>query len=260
MYRLIKWALAHNVRLAAVILLANILFVAASSISLAEERNPVDVTIELEQGRLRLNGHEIVMPSSIEPWVEALGSYSRERDLGRKSYFWDDLGIRALTNSTGQIYDFTMYFRKIPEMEWLRERSSVSENGNTENCFVGTFILNGVELNATMPLWEYNHKVKNNRFSEDYIPILYRIPGGKIPDTNHSFGLSARVGPDQRVYRIEVYYLPTDCSSPLEDEEKTQHSHVEILKSELKNAADSVKRRLGITPKPDSPKTGEENK
>jgi hypothetical protein len=125
---------------------------------------------------------------------------------------------------------------------------------------LGSFILNGVELDATMPLWEYNYKVKDNRFYEDYIPVVYKIPGGKISETNHSFGLSARVGPDLRIYLVEVHYTPKDCSSPLEDEEKTQHSHVEILKSELKNAADSVKRRLGITPKPDSPKTGEENK
>jgi hypothetical protein len=120
--------------------------------------------------------------------------------------------------------------------------------------------LNGVKLDGTVPLWEYNHKVKDNRFHESYVPIVYRIPGGINPDTNHTFGMSARVGPDLRVYLVEVHYSSEPRAPSLEDEEETQPSHVEILKSELRNTVDSVQRRLGITPKPDASKTGEQNK
>lgn len=260
MRKLTKWAFTHIIQLVVLVLLANIILVAAGSITFAEERNPADVTIELEEGRLRLNGREIVMPSSIEPWVEALGPYSRGGEhRGWDHYIWDKIGISLLANSEGEIDDLVIEFRKL-KMDWEEKQKPDPRLRETEYCFSGSFILNGVNLDATMPLWEYNHKVKKNKFSEDYIPIVYRIPGGKIPGTNYSFGVSARVGSDLRVYRVEVEYVSKDFYAPSLKEEETQPSHVEILKSELKNAVDSVKRCLGSAPETDAPKTGEGSK
>ena len=175
--------------------------------SLSAQPTPENLVISINDGYLSINGMQAEMPESLEWWVERLGPYSRNSEGNRRSYIWDDLGISILQNYPENPYNIILEFRDIETNSFPSGRRGRDAIKN----FPGTFIFKGIALDETVPLYEYNHKYrqlggKKRHFYESSRSIVDRFTGLMFPGTKKTFGVSARVGADNCIYRLEFSY------------------------------------------------------
>ena len=190
------------------------LFVAlqVSCTGLSAQTTLENLVISINDGSLSINGVQADMPEPLEWWVEQLGPYSRgdEDDGPYACYIWDDLGISLLSNSVGQIHNIVIEFRDIETEPWEQMFTTNDRGRDAIKNFLGTFIFNEIELDETVPLYEYNHKYRQlggkKRFKQGSMSIKYYFPGLFFPGTKKTFDTSARVGEDNCIYRLEFTY------------------------------------------------------
>ena len=181
-----------------------------SCTSLSAQTAPEKLVISINDGYLSINGKHANMPEPLEWWVEQLGPYSRNSEGNRRSYIWDDLGISILQNFPENPYNIVIEFRDIGTEP--RRLSPITKRRGRDAIknFPGTFIFNEIELDETVPLYEYNHKYRQlggtKRFKQGSMSIKYYFPGLFFPGTKKTFDTSARVGEDNCIYRLEFTY------------------------------------------------------
>ncbi len=195
------------------LLVALLIALQLSCTALSAQTAPEDIVISINDGYLTINGVQADMPEPMEWWVEQLGPYTRS-DGGNEPfafYVWDDLGISLSRNANGQIRNIVIEFKETDFELSLKDSGKISYGCNANENFPGTFLFNGIELDETVPLYEYNHKYrqlggKNRHFYESSRSIVYRFTGLMFPGTKKTFGVSARVGSDNCIYRLEFSY------------------------------------------------------
>ena len=194
------------------LLIALFVFLQVSCTGLSAQTTPENLVISINDGYLSINGVQADMPEPMEWWIDRLGPYSRgdEDDGAYACYIWDDLGISLMRNGVGQIHNIIIEFRDIGTEP--RRLSPITKRRGRDAIknFPGTFIFNEIELDETVPLYEYNHKYRQlggtKRFKQGSMSIKYYFPGLFFPGTKKTFDTSARVGEDNCIYRLEFTY------------------------------------------------------
>ncbi len=191
------------------ILLWSILLLAPCA-GLSAQTTPENLVISTNDGYLSINGVQADMPEPMEWWVEQLGPYSRKYGNIRGYYVWDDLGISLSRNEKRELSDIKIEFKETDYEISLKDSGKLSYGRNANENFPGTFIFNGIELDETVPLYEYNHKYRQlggkKRFKQGSMSIKYYFPGLFFTGTKKTFDTSARVGEDNCIYRLEFTY------------------------------------------------------
>ncbi len=176
----------------------------------AQQIAPEDIVISINDGYLSINGVQADMPEPIEWWVEQLGPYSRKYGKRGAYYVWDDLGISISRMPDGFLRAIKIEFRDIPSAPWESSSPLTPRGRDAIKNFPGTFIFNDIQLDETVPLYEYNHKYRKlggkKRFKQGSMAIRYYFPGLFLPGTKKTFDVSARVGEDNCIYRLEFGY------------------------------------------------------
>ncbi len=178
---------------------------------LAAQTAPQDIVFSINDGYLSINGAQADMPEPIDWWVKQLGPYSRKEGIKRICYIWDDLGISLLQDLPDNPYNIVIEFRDVSTSSWESSSPPTSRGRDAIKNFSGTFLFNEIELDETVPLYEYNHKYRQlggekRHFYESSRSIVYRFTGLIFPGTKKTFGVSARVGADNCIYRLEFTY------------------------------------------------------
>ena len=183
-----------------------------SCIALSAQTAPEGILISISDGYLSINGVQADMPEPMEWWVEQLGPCTRS-DGGNEPfafYVWDDLGICLSRNRDRKLSDIKIEFKETDYEISLKDSGKHSYGRNANENFPGTFIFNDIELDETVPLYEYNHKYRQlggkKRFKQGSMSIKYYFPGLFFPGTKKTFDTSARVGEDNCIYRLEFTY------------------------------------------------------
>jgi hypothetical protein len=219
------------------------LFTLGVASSYAEPLAPEAITIEIDDGILKINGQQIDMPTDLESFVELLGPYSRGDD-NRKwgMYIWNDYGIRALSNKEGKIHDFSLYFRELPD-----QTPMVEDDRLPNKCFSGNFILEGIKLDSSLSLYDYNKMVTSeHRFKKDYVSTLYSTSGVRQDNSDYVFDVSARIDRNLKAYKFEVNY---NYVPPFKPDPNTKHDHnrtEELVESLKKDGNDLVDRAMKL--------------
>jgi hypothetical protein len=226
-------------------LLVAILFIVVGTEVFAVDNKSANVVIDISEGILCLNGHNIDMPADIQSWVKALGPFSRgDDDSFWGMYIWDDYGLRALTNANGKVDDFNIFFRTIPG------NVHASKDDRLPNSyFTGSLIINGVKLDQTINLHHYNKFVdkRAQRFRESYVSILYSTPGERVNESDYVFSVSSRVDSDLRPYEAEIHYGYVPISKVKNEKEANQNGGLlRRITEEIGDASKRVTRSLGF--------------
>jgi hypothetical protein len=218
------------------------LLILVSTVASAGQK-PTATVIDISDGILKVNGQIIEMPSNIETWNQAIGVDARPIDLGRMAYAWDDYGIRASTDATGMITWFLLFMRELPG------NTPMAEDVRLPNkCFPGIFILNGIKLDGALSLDDYNRMAQKHQhqFYEGYLPIVYDLPGYRLPNSDYIYGVSARIDQELRPYNIEIgySYMPESQSKP--DDSNDHNRTGKLIESLRKDGSDLVDRAMKL--------------
>ena len=192
------------------LLIALFVTLQVSCTSLSAQTTLENLVISINDGYLSINGVQAEMPVSIEWWVKQLGTFSRKEGIKRICYIWDDLGISLLQDLPENPDNIVIEFRDIATEPWEKVATSNDRGRDAIKNFPGTLIFNGIELDETVPLYEYNHRYRKlggkKRFKQGSMSIKYYFPGLFFPGTKKTFDTSARVGEDNCIYRLEFTY------------------------------------------------------